>query len=38
MSTSGIEYLHHILEEIRYLTNHARGLSKSEFMGDETLK
>ena len=38
MSTSGIEYLHHILDEARYLMDHARGLRKDEFMGDETLK
>ena len=38
MSNSGTEYLHHILDEARYLIDRARGLSREDFMGDETLK
>lgn len=35
---STLEYLHHILDETQYLINHAQGLAKDEFLGDETLK
>ena len=38
MSRSGLEYLNHILEEIQYLTDHARDLAKEQFVADETLK
>ena len=38
MSRSSLEYLRHILDETMYLTDHAQGLSKDEFMQDETLK
>ena len=33
-----LEYLHHILDETEYLINQSRGLSREEFLGDETLK
>ncbi|HEY0431228.1 MAG TPA: DUF86 domain-containing protein [Pyrinomonadaceae bacterium] len=32
------EYLQHILEEIEYLTNRARGIDKTQFLSDATLK
>lgn len=38
MSPSGLEYLQHILDEAHYLTDHSRGLTKDQFLGDETLK
>jgi uncharacterized protein with HEPN domain len=38
MLPSTLEYLRHILDETQYLTDRARGLSKDEFMRDETLK
>jgi uncharacterized protein with HEPN domain len=38
MSLSSLEYLHHILDEMTYLTGRAKGLSKDRFMQDETLK
>ena len=38
MSLSTLAYLHHILSETRYLIDRARGLTKDEFQGDETLK
>lgn len=38
MSRSGLEYLHHILDETEYLTDRGKGLNKDEFMRDETLK
>ncbi len=38
MSLSSLEYLRHILDETTYLTGRTKGLSKDEFMQDETLK
>jgi uncharacterized protein with HEPN domain len=38
MPTSTVEYLRHILDEIRCLANRSGGLSRSEFAQDETLK
>ena len=38
MSLSGLEYLWHILEEADYLVEHSRGLSREEFLKDETLR
>lgn len=38
MSLSGAEPLHHILDEADYLLSRSQGLSKQEFLGDETLK
>jgi len=38
MSLSSLEYLRHILDETVFLADQARGLSKDEFMQDETLK
>jgi uncharacterized protein with HEPN domain len=38
MSLSGLEYLQHILSEAEYLMAQAKGLSRAEFMRDETLK
>ena len=38
MSLSSFEYLRHILAEIAYLEDQAKGLSKDEFVQDETLK
>jgi len=38
MSSSAIEYLHHILDETQYLMDRAKGLTQDEFMRDETLK
>lgn len=38
MPFSPLEYLRHILDEIEYLTSRAQGLSKDEFVCDETLK
>jgi len=32
------EYLQHILDEIEYLTNHARGIDRAKFLLDDTLK
>lgn len=32
------EYLQHILDEIEYLTNRARGVDKAKFLLDDTLK
>lgn len=32
------DYLHHILDETPYLLNHTQGLSKDQFLQDETLK
>jgi uncharacterized protein with HEPN domain len=32
------EYLEHILDEIEYLTNRARGIEQTEFLLDDTLK
>lgn len=38
MSPPSLEYLRHILDESAYLVDRAKGLSKAEFMQDETLK
>jgi uncharacterized protein with HEPN domain len=38
MSLSSLEYLRHILDETAYLTDQAKGLTKDEFLQDETLK
>ncbi|MEL6225186.1 MAG: DUF86 domain-containing protein [Cyanobacteria bacterium J06627_8] len=38
MSPSAHEYLLHILDEIAYLRQESDGLSKSDFVSDETLK
>lgn len=38
MSPSSIEYLRHILDETNYLMRASDGLSKNEFMHDETLQ
>ena len=38
MSLSSIEYLRHILDETIYLSHQIRGLSKKQFLQDETLK
>jgi uncharacterized protein with HEPN domain len=38
MSPLGLEYLHHILQETEYLTDHAQGLSRDAFKDDETLR
>ena len=38
MSSLSLEYLQHILDETAYLTDRAKGLTKDEFMQDETLK
>ncbi|MGH7250967.1 MAG: HepT-like ribonuclease domain-containing protein [Nitrospiraceae bacterium] len=33
-----LEYLRHILEEAVYLIQHSRGLSKADFLGNQTLR
>ena len=38
MSLPGLEYLRHILEEADYLGEHSRGLTREEFLRDETLR
>ncbi len=38
MSRSTFELLRHILDETRYLTGQAKGLVKTEFIQDETLR
>ena len=38
MSLPGLEYLRHILEEVDYLVEHSRGLTREEFLKDETLR
>jgi uncharacterized protein with HEPN domain len=38
MSLSPLEYLRHILDETKYLSRHTPGLSKAQFLADETLK
>ena len=38
MPVSGIEYLRHILDEAVYISGKAEGLSKEEFMKDETVR
>ena len=38
MSRSGLEYLRHILSEADYLLSRSGGLSRGEFMRDETVR
>jgi uncharacterized protein with HEPN domain len=38
MPLPSVEYLQHILDETTYLASRAKGLTKDEFMKDETLK
>ena len=38
MSPSALEYLQHILDEAEYLMRKAQGLTRDQFMGDETLR
>jgi uncharacterized protein with HEPN domain len=38
MSGSTLAFLQHILNETQYLMDHTAGLSKAEFLGNETLK
>ena len=38
MSRSPLEYLRHILDETLYLSRQTSGLSKAQFLADETLK
>ena len=38
MSRSTLPFLQHILSETQYLMTRSRGLTKAEFLGDETLK
>jgi uncharacterized protein with HEPN domain len=38
MSLSPLEYLRHILDETEYLASQTQGLSKDDFLGNETLK
>lgn len=38
MSFVPLEYLRHILEEADYLIQHSRGLSKADFLGNQTLR
>ncbi len=38
MSRLGLEYLQHILSEADYLINRSGGVSRAEFMRDETLR
>jgi uncharacterized protein with HEPN domain len=38
MSSLSLEYLHHIWDETAYLVGRSEGISKGEFMQDETLK
>lgn len=38
MSSSGREYLQHILAEADYLLRRSRGVSRDEFLEDETLR
>lgn len=38
MSVSALEYLRHILDETQYLMSQAKGLTKDQFMRDQTLK
>ena len=38
MSRSTLPYLQHTLSETQYLMDHARGITKAEFVGYETLK
>lgn len=38
MSSVPLEYLRHIQEEADYLIQHSRGLSKKDFLEDQTLR
>lgn len=38
MSSSGLEYVRHILDEADYLSRRSRGLSQEDFLADETLR
>jgi uncharacterized protein with HEPN domain len=38
MSPSGLEYLHHILDEIDYIESAFRNIDEDTFLADETLK
>ncbi len=38
MSPLGLEYLQHVLAEATYLVERTRGMSRDEFMEDDTLK
>ena len=38
MSFAPLEYLRHILEEADYLIRHSRGLGRTDFLADETLR
>lgn len=38
MSHFPLEYIRHILDEIKYINNQVQGLDKDEFFQDETLK
>lgn len=38
MSRSILPFLQHILSETQYLTARSQGLTRAEFLGDETLK
>lgn len=38
MPLSSLEYIHHIIDEIKYLIAESNGLSKAEFLRNETLK
>ena len=38
MSLPRLEYLRHILEEVDYLVEHSRDLTREEFLRDETLR
>ena len=38
MSRSRLEYIRHILDEAEYLVAHSRGVSREQFMRDETVK
>lgn len=38
MRPQAIEYLQHILDEIEYLTETARGIDQAMFLSDDTLK
>jgi len=38
MSSSGAEYLRHILDEVEYLVEHSRGVTREDFLKDETLR
>jgi len=38
MSPSPLDYLRHVLDETEYLMSRSKGLTKEEFVRDETLK